>query len=65
MPSSVIRGFDYDAEARALTIRFVSGARYRYDAVPAALVCAFRAADSKGRFFSAQVRERFPTTRLD
>ncbi|MDI3468216.1 MAG: hypothetical protein OJF62_000279 [Pseudolabrys sp.] len=61
MPSSVIAAIDYDATVSRLTITFVSGRIYDYYAVPAAVVDAFRHAESKGAFFNAEIRNRFPS----
>lgn len=59
MPSTVIRRFDYDPQARSLDVEFVTGRRYRYRAVPEEVAQAFRAAFSKGRFFNAHIREHY------
>lgn len=59
MPSSVIVRCDYDAEARALTVQFVSGRAYRYADVSSDVVARLRAAASKGAFFNAHIRDRF------
>lgn len=59
MPSSVIRGFDYDADRTALDVTFVSGRRYRYYRVPPLLAERFRRATSKGQFFNLRIRDRF------
>ena len=59
MPSSVIRRFDYDAPRRRLSVTFTSGDRYAYEAVPPEVVDGLRVASSKGRFFSARIRDRF------
>jgi lysyl-tRNA synthetase class 2 len=59
MPSSVIRGFDYDPDRTALDVTFVSGRRYRYFHVPPLLAERFRKAASKGQFFNARIRNRF------
>jgi lysyl-tRNA synthetase class 2 len=64
MPSTVIRRFDYDPSARALDVWFVTGRHYRYEAVPPAVVEAFRQAFAKGRFFNARIRDRFACTEL-
>ncbi|MCZ4341171.1 KTSC domain-containing protein [Sphingomonadaceae bacterium G21617-S1] len=63
MPSSVIRRFDYDANARRLDIEFVTGRIYSYHSVPARIVAAMRAAGSKGRFFNQRIRDHFAFTR--
>lgn len=59
MPSTAIRRFAYDPDARALDVTFVTGRRYRYFAVPGEVAKAFRGAMSKGRFFNARIRDRF------
>ncbi|MBW8815671.1 MAG: KTSC domain-containing protein [Caulobacterales bacterium] len=60
MPSTVIRTFSYDPDARQLHITFVSGRRYRYEAVPRATYEAMRRAHSKGEFFNRRIRNAFP-----
>lgn len=64
MPSSVIRLYSYDEAARRLRVRFVSGAVYDYDEVPPDVVEALAAAASKGHFFGANIRDRFPFRRV-
>ena len=63
MPSSVIRSFDYDRDARQLDIEFVTGKRYSYYGVPERIVAAFQAARSKGSFFNRRIRDHFDFTR--
>lgn len=62
MPSSVIRTFSYDPDARQLHVTFVSGRRYRYDAVPREIYEAMRRSFSKGQFFNRRVRDDFPAS---
>lgn len=64
MPSSVIRSFSYDRDAAALDVTFVSGRRYRYFLVPAYVAEGFTDAFSKGRYFNARIRDRFPCEEL-
>jgi len=59
MPSSVIRSFDYDSDARRLDIEFVSGRLYSYLDVPASVVESMRRAGSKGGFFNRRIRDRY------
>jgi hypothetical protein len=59
MPSTVIRSFKYDEEAKALLIVFRSGRCYRYLDVPPDIVRGLRAAFAKGQFFNTHIRERF------
>jgi lysyl-tRNA synthetase class 2 len=62
MPSSVIRRFSYDPEARELDVLFTTGRRYLYHDVPQAEVDDFRAAFSKGRHFNARIRDLYDYT---
>lgn len=59
MPSTVIRGFEYRAEARELEIAFTTGRRYVYQEVPPEAVEALRSAFNKGRHFNARIRGRY------
>jgi lysyl-tRNA synthetase class 2 len=63
--SSAIREIDYDAVRAKLLVRFVSGERYVYVGVPGEVHRSFLEADSKGRFFQAEIRDRYPYNRLD
>lgn len=65
MPSSVIRAFAYDRASSALDVTFVSGRRYRYFLVPAYVAMGLSEAFSKGRYFNARIRDRFPCEELD
>ena len=62
--SAAISEIDYDAERTKLLVRFVSGERYVYVGVPGEVCRAFVEADSKGRFFQNQIRDRYPFNRL-
>lgn len=59
MPSTAIRDLRYDARTQALEVTFAGGRRYRYRAVPAKVAHAMEQADSKGRFFNAEIRDVF------
>ena len=64
MPSTVIRRFDYRPESRELLVEFVTGRRYLYSSVPEEEAARFRAAFSKGRYFNARIRDRYPCREL-
>jgi hypothetical protein len=64
MPSSVIRQFSYDEPRRRLRVTFVSGDVYDYLEVPPMIYEGLRIASSKGRFFSARIRDRYPFERV-
>jgi hypothetical protein len=63
MPSTVIRSFDYDAVRRVLLILFQSGNRYEYQGVSEETFRAMKASFSKGEFFNAHIRDRYPFVR--
>ena len=62
--SSVIRGAWYLPDAEQLDLLFNSGRHYRYSGVPMAVARGFVAADSKGQFYNARIRNRFPCEEL-
>lgn len=63
--SAAIQVIDYDAERAKLFVRFVSGERYVYVGVPGEVCRSFMDADSKGRFFQAEIRDQYPYNRLE
>ncbi len=58
--STVIRGAWYLPHRRQLDLLFTSGRRYIYSNVPMAVASRFAAAESKGRFYNREIRNRFP-----
>lgn len=62
--SSAIQTIDYDRDRAKLFVRFSSGERYVYVGVPAEVCRSFLDADSKGRFFQAEIRDQYPYNRL-
>ena len=58
--STVIRGAWYQPRRRQLDLLFTSGRRYVYSEVPMAVASGFAEADSKGRFYNLEIRNRFP-----
>ncbi len=58
--SSVIRGAWYLPERRQLDLLFTSGRRYVYSNVPMTVANGFAQAESKGRFYNSEIRNRFP-----
>jgi hypothetical protein len=61
--SEAIAEIVYDAETSRMFVRFVDGDWYTYFAVPARTHEAFVAAESCGRFFRDNIRDRFPFRR--
>lgn len=59
MPSEVIRGFSYDEDTRTLFVTFTSGDLYAYQDVEREVVRGWKAAISKGRYFSRHIRDRY------
>ena len=62
--SSVIRSLGYDQTALTLEVEFKTGQVYRYRPVPRSKFNALRSAESKGRYFNANIRDRFPFLHL-
>ena len=62
--SSVIRSIGYDADHAVLEVEFVSGQVYRYHFVQRRTWNELMQSESKGRYFDAHIREKFPTARL-
>ena len=58
--STVIRGAWYLPERRQLDLLFTSGRRYVYSNVPMAVATELAEAESKGRFYNREIRNRFP-----
>lgn len=61
--SSWIQSVTYASDA-TLTVRFRSGAVYRYFTVPRSLLEGFLTAPSKGAFFTHRIRSAFPHTQV-
>ena len=63
--STVIRGAWYLPKRRQLDLLFTSGRRYIYSNVPVTIANAFAAAQSKGRFYNFEIRNRFPCREVE
>jgi lysyl-tRNA synthetase class 2 len=63
--SRAISVIDYDDEKAKLFVRFTSGEEYVYVGVPGEVHRSFCDAESKGRFFLAEIRDRYPYNRLE
>jgi len=59
LDSSVLASVAYRPAKRMLYLRFRSGELYRYSDFPPEEYKDFLAADSKGRYFSRNIRDRF------
>ena len=63
--SSVIRSVGYDREIAILEIEFTNGAIYEYGGVPEEIYAELLAAESKGAYFDACIRDpRYSCRRL-
>jgi len=63
--STALKAIDYRPMQHQLVLRFTSGKAYAYDQASEELYQRFLAAESKGRFFQAEVRGRLPFHRLN
>lgn len=63
--SEAISDIDYDEERAKLFVRFIDGDQYVYVGVPGEVHRSFVDADSKGRFFAAEIRDQYPYNKLD
>jgi hypothetical protein len=63
--SSAIQAIDYDGARAKLLVTFASGEEYVYVGVPGEVHRSFLDADSKGRFFQAEIRDRYPYNRVE
>lgn len=61
--SSWIRSVTYASDA-TLTVRFRSGAVYRYFTVPPSILEGFLTAPSKGAYFTHRIRSAFSHTQV-
>lgn len=62
--SSNIRSIGYDAQGEVLEIEFDNSGLYQYFGVSQQLYERFMAASSKGKFFSAHIRDKFRTKKI-
>jgi KTSC domain len=62
--SSMMRSAGYDDAHAVLEIEFVTGTVYRYHAVPRREWTGLMEAQSKGRYFDANIRDKYPARRV-
>lgn len=62
--SSMMRSAGYDEVHAVLEIEFVTGQVYRYHAVPRREWRELMDAESKGRYFDAYIRDKYPMMRV-
>ena len=57
--STSLESVGYEAESKTLEVEFLHGGVYRYFEVPEAIHAELMKAESKGRFFQANIRNKF------
>ena len=57
--SAAIQSFDYDPEKKILRIEFAHGGVYQYHDVPESIYKGLKETPSTGRYFNAQIRDKF------
>lgn len=62
--SSIIKSAAYDATTKTLAVDLQTGQRYQYSGVPETVAIGFTQAESPGRFFNREIRDRFATTKI-
>ena len=62
--SSNISAIGYDSDSEVLEVEFTSGAVYSYSGVPRGEYEGFINADSKGKYFHANIKGSYPYVRL-
>jgi hypothetical protein len=63
--SSNIRSVGYDPSSKVLEVEFSNGGVYQYADVPGQVYADLEAAESVGRYFSANIRNAFKATRIE
>lgn len=58
--SSNLASIGYDPSTHTLEVEFNSGSVYQYSGVPLSVFNALMAADSHGKYFSANIRNSYP-----
>lgn len=62
--STDIRAIGYDADSQTLEVEFNSGGVYQYSGVSPGEHDGIMAADSKGKYFHANIKNRYPFVKL-
>ncbi|WP_380285992.1 KTSC domain-containing protein [Kitasatospora purpeofusca] len=62
--SSALRSVGYDRVRRVLELEFTAGGVYAYLAVPRRVHRELMAAESRGRYFVREIRDRYDWRRL-
>ncbi|HEX3661367.1 MAG TPA: KTSC domain-containing protein [Acidobacteriaceae bacterium] len=62
--SSNIASVGYDADSQTLEIEFNNGGVYQYSGVPQEIYGGMMSADSKGKYFHANINKTYPFSKL-
>ena len=62
--SSVILSVGYDAETQVLEVEFIRGAVYQFSGVPREVYDGILVADSKGKYFHANIKNIYSFLKL-
>lgn len=62
--SSNIQSIGYDPEAQILEIEFKNGGTYDYSGVPEYIHTGIMNAESHGKYFHANIKDRYPFIKL-
>ena len=62
--STDIRTIGYEADSQTLEIEFNSSGVYQYSSVPSGEYDGIMAADSKGKYFHANIKNRYAFVKL-
>ena len=62
--STDILSVGYDADQEVLEIEFIKGAVYQYSGVPVGVYEGIMAADSKGKYFHANIKKNYSYMKL-
>lgn len=63
--SSLVRGIFYNYEAGSLVLSFYSGAYYEYYMVPEQTFIDFVNADSLGKYFNENIKDKFKFNEIE
>jgi hypothetical protein len=62
--STEIEWIGYEPKRDMLQVEFIEGKIYQYDRVPSAVYQDFLGADSYGRYFELNIKNRYPSRRV-
>lgn len=62
--SSNIASVGYDPNSQTLEIEFINGGTYQYSGVPEGIYEGMMGADSKGKYFHANINKKYPFSKL-